>query len=195
MVRACQICRDYTNAAIKSVNENIKLQCGLTGERWGKTGHFDWCYQHYREYQTDSSVSNPAPAETAARERAIEECKLANAGGLQTRKLGTGKGGSGRSGTSAAVPPKASPAKKMPKIGGAPATGSGRSAMDRLSGDGIVPSGAGSKIPRSSSSRPRTPAAAGAAAAPKPSSTTGSGTIDFGAGGAKPRPGPSDQLR
>jgi hypothetical protein len=44
-VDRCRTCRDYADQAVAAAAENIKLNCKLSGPRWGESpeAHFGWC--------------------------------------------------------------------------------------------------------------------------------------------------------
>ena len=70
-VNSCQVCRDYSNAALKAAADNEKFKCNFSGARWEKAGHYLWC-------MTSTEAANEMPQETAARESLIGECKTAS---------------------------------------------------------------------------------------------------------------------
>ena len=72
-------CNDYAARAIAQNNENNRLNCGLSGSRWGygQTVYFNFC------------MGNPSSAyngSRAARDRELETCRRAIAAGSQDRE-------------------------------------------------------------------------------------------------------------
>ena len=61
-------CRDYATRAVSQNDENLRRQCGLTGERWqsNRRAHFDWCM--------DASQSQ-SKSELDIREKLLTQCK------------------------------------------------------------------------------------------------------------------------
>jgi hypothetical protein len=78
----CAYCRNYSTVANAEARDNVLLNCGGTGPRWGfGEGHMAWCMAVERECGGIYNLCDPASetrqvrAETNARQEAIQQCR------------------------------------------------------------------------------------------------------------------------
>jgi hypothetical protein len=73
-------CDDYAKVAVSQNQENEKLGCGLTGQRWSNDfdGHRFWCV---------SAADAELATERAARQVALDKCKANGVSGIQPVRL------------------------------------------------------------------------------------------------------------
>lgn len=74
-LRRCESCRDYTAHALKAVQKNVQLKCGLQGARWHPEpdGHFRWCMGLNL---SPSHPGSPVWKERDAREVELGKCLM-----------------------------------------------------------------------------------------------------------------------
>jgi hypothetical protein len=73
----CKACRQYSDLAVKAVEQNVSLGCGYTGPAWIKDAqpHFGWCLKH---------GTGAAKQETSLRSSALRTCNQQKSEGTKT---------------------------------------------------------------------------------------------------------------